>query len=227
MAKGIIYIMTTAVPGLIKIGKTGSDQFEKRMYHLESNGYANVAALKRHFAIEVEKYDEKETLLHEIFSKSQVANTELFALNKDLVVKLLASFEGRQVYPAQESKKEAFDEATSNLQDVGVPDGVYVHKNKNGDVVAKLSKDGDSYVILQGSVVALDYSKLSSGWKASRTVAKVDSKGKLLKPLECSSSSMAAAIVAGGQRNGLDFWKTIDGKNLKVILGKNGMKVKK
>ena len=41
MAKGIIYIMTTVVPGLIKIGKTGSDNFEKRMYQLERNGYFN------------------------------------------------------------------------------------------------------------------------------------------------------------------------------------------
>ena len=32
MAIGIIYVMSTVVPGLIKIGKTGSDNFESRMY---------------------------------------------------------------------------------------------------------------------------------------------------------------------------------------------------
>lgn len=37
MAKGIIYIMTTVVPGLIKIGKTGKDNFDQRMYNLEHN----------------------------------------------------------------------------------------------------------------------------------------------------------------------------------------------
>jgi len=31
MEKGIIYLMTTVVNGLIKIGKTGNDQFENRM----------------------------------------------------------------------------------------------------------------------------------------------------------------------------------------------------
>ena len=62
MARGIIYIMTTAVPGLIKIGKTGMDNFEQRMYQLERNGYSNVTALKRKFAIEVEDYDDKEKL---------------------------------------------------------------------------------------------------------------------------------------------------------------------
>ena len=47
MAKGIIYVMTTVVPGLIKIGKTGTDNFENRMYQLERNGYFNVVGLKR------------------------------------------------------------------------------------------------------------------------------------------------------------------------------------
>ena len=35
MAKGIIYCMTTIVPGLVKIGKTGSENFEQRMYNLD------------------------------------------------------------------------------------------------------------------------------------------------------------------------------------------------
>ena len=63
MARGIIYIMTTVVPGLIKIGNTGIDNYESRMYQLERNGYFNVVGLKRKFAIEVEDYDEKEKLL--------------------------------------------------------------------------------------------------------------------------------------------------------------------
>lgn len=42
MSKGIIYVMTTVVPGLIKIGKTKSDSFDSRMYNLERNGYCNV-----------------------------------------------------------------------------------------------------------------------------------------------------------------------------------------
>ena len=69
MAKGIIYVMTTAVDGLIKIGKTGSDNYEQRMNILENNGYRNVTALKRIFAIEVDDYDAKETLLHTIFGE--------------------------------------------------------------------------------------------------------------------------------------------------------------
>ncbi len=69
MARGVIYIMTTAVSGLVKIGKTGASSYKERMRHLENNGYHNVVGLKRFFAIELEDYDDKESLLHEIFSK--------------------------------------------------------------------------------------------------------------------------------------------------------------
>ena len=62
MAKGIIYFMTTIVPGLIKIGKTGLNNFEQRMYNLEHNGYNQVVGLKRKFAIEVDDYDEKDAV---------------------------------------------------------------------------------------------------------------------------------------------------------------------
>lgn len=47
MAKGIIYCMTTIVPGLVKIGKTGTENFEQRMYNLERNGYVNVVRAKK------------------------------------------------------------------------------------------------------------------------------------------------------------------------------------
>ena len=99
MARGILYVMTTAVPGLIKIGKTGSKNFEQRMYNLEHDGYRNVTALKRAFAIEVDDYDEKETLLHVIFEKSRLSDTELFAIDVNIVIQLLSSFDGNMIYP--------------------------------------------------------------------------------------------------------------------------------
>lgn len=62
MSKGIIYIMTTAVSGLVKIGKTGTNNYPERMRFLEANGYYNVAGLKRLLAIELEDYDDKELI---------------------------------------------------------------------------------------------------------------------------------------------------------------------
>lgn len=102
--------MSTAVAGLVKIGKTGSSNYAERMRFLEGNGYANVTGLKREFAIEVEDYDAKETLIDEIFAKARVGTSELFALDVDLAKQLLAAFEGTQIYPstARESKEEVF-----------------------------------------------------------------------------------------------------------------------
>ncbi len=135
MAKGIIYIMTTSVNGLIKIGKT--DNFKNRMQILEQNGYWNVSGLKRFYAVRVNDYDKKEKLIHTMFSKSQVSNSELFALDKQIAKELLESFDGEQIYPeintskpnpkAKKSKKTAPTEKSRVsrlfLKDIGIPKG--------------------------------------------------------------------------------------------------------
>lgn len=219
MAKGIIYVMTTAVSGLIKIGKTRSDQFESRMYNLEKNGYSNVSAHKRCFAIEVDEYEAKETLLHEIFSKSQVGNSELFALDKDLVVRLLCSFEGVQVFPEKETKMDSFEKAEIANQD-GL-DGTYIHCDKSGAVVATLQKTGGKYVLKSKSQLATNYDGIGpSGWRDIRESLVLSADNLIKKDLECSSPSMAAALVAGGARSGLTFWKDKSGKSMKDLIGK-------
>ena len=108
MSKGIIYICTTSVDGLIKIGRT--DNFNARMNILEQNGYWNVSGLKRFYAVRVDDYIEKEKLIHTIFSKSQVANSELFALDKNLAKDMLDAFEGEIIYPEQTKKQTNNDQ---------------------------------------------------------------------------------------------------------------------
>ena len=130
MGKGIIYIMTSIVPGLIKIGKTNSNNFEQRMYNLEHNGYSNVTGFKRVFAIEVDNYDEKEKMLHNIFEKSRVADTELFALDVNLVTELLSSFAGKIIFPGTETREEIFDTATENRKSKLIPNGRYKFEKK-------------------------------------------------------------------------------------------------
>lgn len=101
---------------------------------LERNGYANITGLKRYFAIEVDDYDEREIMLDEIFSKSRVLNSELFALDVDLVVQLLSSFDGVQVFPEALSKEEMFDRTTEERQVKDnwskIPDGLYYFQEK-------------------------------------------------------------------------------------------------
>lgn len=49
MANVILYIMTTSVPGLIKIGKTTPDKYDSLMHKFSVNGYANVFGLKPYY----------------------------------------------------------------------------------------------------------------------------------------------------------------------------------
>jgi hypothetical protein len=132
--KGIIYIMTTAVSGLIKIGQTGTANYQERMRNLEANGYYNVAGLKRFFAIELEDYEDKENLLKEIFNKHQVGNSELFALDYELVKQLLLSFDGKIIFPKGTDKEKEFDEV-SETRKQGERFSFYKKGMKNGDEI--------------------------------------------------------------------------------------------
>ncbi len=165
MAKGVLYVMTTVVDGLVKIGKTGTANFESRMYTLERNGYANVAGLKRQFAIEVDDYDEKEALLDSIFSKSQVPGTELFALDINQVIQLLSSFDGKVIYPKTEDKESVFDEATDKVNkqsepgdrksrfrfsEVGIPVGAELRFTQDNSI--KVYVEDDTHINYKGEV---------------------------------------------------------------------------
>ena len=127
--------MTTAVSGLIKIGKTRTTNYQERMRNLEANGYYNVAGLKRIFAIEVNDYDEKESLLKEIFSKHQVGDSELFALDVDIVKQLLLSFDGKVIFPENVEKENEFDEVTTARKQSALF-SFYKKGLKNGDKIA-------------------------------------------------------------------------------------------
>ena len=132
--KGIIYIMTTAVSGLIKIGQTSTSNYQERMRNLEANGYYNVAGLKRIFAIELEDYGDKENLLKEIFSKHQVGDSELFALDYELVRQLLLSFDGKVIFPKNINKEKEFDNVSSARKQ-GELFSFYKKGLKNGDEI--------------------------------------------------------------------------------------------
>lgn len=223
MAKGIIYLMTTVVSGLIKIGKTGNEQFENRMRFLESNGYANITGLKRVFAIEVDEYDDKEKLIHDIFSKSRISNTELFALDIETAKSLLASLDGKQIYPKDKTKKEVFEESTEEIKlktDTGfIPDGEYF-LNRNikgfGKVNGKaIVKDG-VFTLLKGSICG----DTGNGYIPSiRKNAKIDN-NILQEDIVCSTPSSAGWIVIGKSNNGWVEWKDIKGNPIEIYRDK-------
>ena len=223
MAKGIIYLMSTVVSGLIKIGKTGNDQFKNRMRFLESNGYANITGLKREFAIEVDGYDDKEKLLHDIFSKSRIVGTELFALDIEIAKSLLSSLDGKQIYPKDKSKKDVFKESTEEIklktEGSPVPDGEYVLKRKIkgfGQVNGKaIVKDG-IFTVLKGSICG----NTGKGYIPSiRRNAKIID-NILQEDVICMNPSSAGWIVIGKSNNGWREWKDSHG-NLIEIYRKN------
>ena len=219
MAKGIIYVMTTVVPGLIKIGKTGTDNFESRMYQLERNGYFNVVGLKRKFAIEVEDYDEKEKLLDEIFAKSNVQGSELFALDSDLVIQLLSSFEGKQIYPETQTKEESFTAATKEhkiKEDWAlIPDGKYylsTNVKGFGDVTATMNVIDGKLSVEKGSTCM----PTKGGWapEARRNAPIKDN--ILLETTDANSPSTAGWIVLGHANNGWNVWKDANGQPIDI-----------
>ena len=215
MSKKIIYCMTTIVPGLVKIGKTGSDNFEQRMYTIERNGYANVVGLKREFAIEVEDYDEKEILIHELFSKSNLPNTELFATDVNLVVQLLSSLEGKQIYPKEVSKEDVFDATVgAGLKDSEVrkliPNGVYYLKHKK--VKATMVVENGKFIVQKGCQCL----PCNKDWMLESRRNAVIENGILMKDAECGSPSGAGWVVLGSSNNGWVRCQTKDGQPLEI-----------
>lgn len=227
MSKGIIYLMSTAVPGLVKIGKTRSDCFESRMYNLEHDGYRNVTALKREFAIEVEDYDDKERMLHTIFEKSQLSDTELFALDKNIAIQLLSSFDGRVVFPKNESKEEIFEVATDNGTSKRIPDGKYTFKRRkksdNKTVNATAEIKNGVWTLKRGSVLGITEDVgVSKKAKEARLDLQMDANGKLLEDAELGacSPSHAGAVVMNQSNDGWTDWFNKDGQSIDIYRAK-------
>ena len=227
MTKGIIYVMTSVVPGLIKIGKTDLNNFESRMYNLERHGYANVAGLRRKFAIEVDDYDEKEKLLDEIFSKSRVPGTELFALDEDLVIKLLSSFDGKQVYPEIETKEEIYNRSKNEYkskQEVNlIPDGTYtLDRNVRGygKVSAMMEVEEGVLTVKTGAKCApLTKDNPPKDVLSANIVDNILQDDQIF-----TSPSTAAYLVLGNKVNGWIAWKNKDGEPIDIYREKNKFK---
>ena len=101
MSKGYVYIMTTAVDGIIKIGRS-KDWTARCQKDLESNGYKNMNGLKTYFVAEVDDQEEIESIMHDIFAECRVADTEMFAVDKDRAKRVLSKM-GMQIYPKVET----------------------------------------------------------------------------------------------------------------------------
>lgn len=211
--KGVIYIAETIVNGLIKIGKTQTNNFASRMYHLEHNGYCNVTGLKRRFAIEVDNYHDKELLIHEVFRKSKVGETELFALDIDTAIQLLSSFEGQIIYPKEEEKSKIFEEATEKIKSKSIQNGTYFCSI--GDYNAKVEISDNGWTLLKNSIINTEpNSKLRGKLQPVLDEIKFNKKGIVIEDclLGDVTPSFAGNLVCGNNCNGWFTWKDENGK---------------
>ena len=211
-SKGIIYITETIVNGLIKIGKTQTNNFESRMYQLEHNGYRNVTGLKRRFAIEVSNYHDKELLIQEVFGKSKVGETELFALDIDTAIQLLSSFEGKIIYP-KEDKGKIFEEATEKIKSKSIQNGTYFCSI--GDYNAKVEISDYGWILLKNSVINTKPNpKLSGKLLPVLDSIKVDENGIVTEDyvLGDVTPSFVGNLVCGNNCNGWFTWKDEKGR---------------
>ncbi|MCM1474150.1 MAG: DUF4357 domain-containing protein, partial [Muribaculaceae bacterium] len=136
-----------------------------------------------------------------------------------LHVKLHTSFEGRQIYPENETKEQTFTDATENRQiraDIAlIPEGVYYLKANRrgfGEVTAKMKVENGRLIVLKGSICA---PILSSGLRVpeSRRTAVIQN-NILIEDKECNSPSEAGWIPLGKSNNGWKVWKTSSGKTI-------------
>lgn len=217
--KGIVYVCSTVIPGLIKIGKTESDRYENRMKELEDNGYKNCTGLKRQFAIEVEDYDQAERDVHETFRAHQVGNTELFACNIDKVIKTLSHFSGKIIYPVGETKEEIVATANEGAASSELPDGDYTYKVKSQldkkEYYGVLNVENGILTLKAGANLAELTVDGTNSWITTRKAMGVKP-CVLGSDLICSSVSIAANYVCGHEKNGWKAWKDKNGNFIDI-----------
>ena len=219
MARGIVYVAKSEIDGLIKIGRT--QNLKKRMHELDTAGYYRQRC-EIVFAIEVDEYEDKEDLLHSIFGKSQVGDTEFFAEDIELVKQTMLAFDGKKVYPEEGSQEDMFKEVTEviNVKNGVIPEGLYyldtkVQKTKERcSGILEVTKER-KLILQKGAVLGALTQKTPMAWMKVREGLKVEG-NVLQEQLECSSPSMAAAIVCGHNKNGWMAWKNKDGKEIDI-----------
>lgn len=212
MARGVIYAMSTVVPGLVKLGRTEEDGFEDEMKRLEGNGYANIAGLRREHAILVDDAEDKMELLKEAFGSVRIPGTDLYAVDAGLVSRLLSSFRGKRIYPEEKARESASC----------VPDGEYVLdrmvRRSGMQATARAIVRGGVFVIPEGTAIIPDDapSGLSDTILAMRHDPECVDGAVTQKEIAFRSPSSAAMFVLGHSANGWAYWKTKDGEPIDV-----------
>ena len=170
MSKGYVYIMTTAVDGIIKIGR--SDNWTRRCQdQLEANGYKNMNGLKTYFVAKVDNQEEIEAIMHDIFRESRVSNFEMFAVDKDRAKRVLSKM-GEQVYP-----EEYNINTNKNTTDLNIQYKNFWTKFENAlnTLNIPLTSDKNSNISDRSYYVGNRFN-LKNGWRIGIFIRRADNK---------------------------------------------------
>lgn len=215
MSKAILYVMSTIVPGLVKIGMT--NDFEKEMAMLERNGYCNIVALKREYAVETDDCENKKDMIDQLLRNKRIADTDLYAVDADLIVYFFSSLRGTQVYPVKDKEEEEKPDR-SHKWDL-VPDGRYYMRKRsprasNHVIEAIMDVVNGVYVIPKGTkLIASDCSGLSETIRKIRESDSVKS-NTTTKDIKFASPSGASSFIMGTPSNGWNDWRGADGESI-------------
>ena len=136
MAKGILYIMTTPVSGVIKMGIAGdAKKYQERMRFLSANGYANISGLRPYFAIELEDYTETESLLKDLFKFIRLGDSELYSMEADKAKQLLLTFSGSIIFPKDAASKSTQIKQIAKVRKQGQLFNMFDKGIKIGDIL--------------------------------------------------------------------------------------------
>ena len=160
--------------------------------------------------------------------KSRLSDTELFALDINVAIQLLSSFDGTMVYPKTETKEDAFDTATDNGKGKLIPDGTYHFKRRkksdNKFVVATAVINEGRWTLLKGSILGITEDVGGSQRaKSIRMTMPIDANGKLLEDFELGacSPSFVGNVVMNQSNNGWTDWKDEDGNPIDIYRKEN------
>ena len=134
-------------------------------------------------------------------------------------MRLLSSFEGKQIYPTNISKDEVFDTATANSDIALIPEGKYYFERKikawEGRVVSGTMevKDGKFIVLKRSTICPVDGKGNSDETHRLRSSVSIKD-NKLQENVRLSSPSAAGGLLIGAACNGWSNWKDASGKSL-------------
>lgn len=136
-----------------------------------------------------------------------------------MVIQLLSSFEGRQVYPVDRTKETTFDEATKaravKVDWEKVPDGYYYLNETRkgfGVVTATMKVEDGMFIVLKGSICA----PTKSEWMPDARKNALIENDTLLEDVSCNSPSTAGWVVLGNANNGWTVWKNESGDSIDI-----------